>query len=470
MARTRLNSSKLVYPASLSLYRLVREFGLPHQWQDNIGDADYSAIISGRTGSGKDVLTMYFMMVDLMHGRTPIILDTKMEYPLNIFCQIDRVLRNVLVGQGLVGRGFTVNLWVPYTQGMSTNRHFLQLLQYKHPNLKIRPFRIYTPDLISEDSANMAMSKSQLQSMADKNMDLKGQSGQLNELREYMAKVKMGFDEEDMRTPGCGWEYINFDRMASNHTINVISTFYLRSKNLVAGTSFMIGMIQELLTVAKCSHRQRGNNEMFTLIVPEIQLILNKQVKSLKESASTLGYTILDGLLLMRQFGTRLRINLQNLSFLEASMLSQSEIFIGRTQNHKDLSILSRLGINRYDQRKMTGLKKGHFVHIRKKELFSAVPFSHKAREKESLLGALHHYQTRPSDFLFETKDSFLTEIVNYRDMFGKRPMTVREYEYRVNKWLREQKPKSVCEIPEASTPVVENFDHTFQKAKGVAH
>ena len=114
--------------------------------------------------SGKDSLTTYVMNKDSSMGRTPIVLDTKMEYPCAIFCQQDVVLRNLLLKNRLVGRGYKVVLWLPFIEGLERNHHFQELLTYHHPNLEVRPFRIRIQELVSKDSYNMALAKTQLQS------------------------------------------------------------------------------------------------------------------------------------------------------------------------------------------------------------------------------------------------------------------------------------------------------------------
>ena len=60
------------------------------------GDGNYSAIFSGMSGSGKDTLGMAMLDLDMQHGRTPIILDVKMEYPSTVFLQQDTILSNIL--------------------------------------------------------------------------------------------------------------------------------------------------------------------------------------------------------------------------------------------------------------------------------------------------------------------------------------------------------------------------------------
>ncbi|MFC1591694.1 hypothetical protein ACFL43_04145 [Thermodesulfobacteriota bacterium] len=469
MTNPRLRCSKLVYPARLVHNRLIHKYKLPEEWSDVIKDSNFSMIGSGRTGSGKDSLTQSIMNNDLAHGRTVIILDVKNEYPLSIFAQLDVTLKNILLKHGLVGRGYIVNLWIPYIKGMTENSHFQELLTYHHPNLRIRPFRLLRSSLISEDSANMAMSKTSLQSMADKDIKLKGGSAQLNALREHMAKMKMAFDDEALKEEGedTGWEYINFDKMTNNKQINVISTFFMAGKNIVAATQFMIGILNELMTIGKGVHRYRGVEELFTVIIPEVQIIMPKRVKALDDIVNTLKYSMLTGLLLMRSFGTRLRINLQNLSSLDPDMLSQSRIFVGRTWNYKDLKVLGSVGINKRDQLSMTKLQVGEFVDVMNRNKFNIVPFSHKARENEPLVKVMREYQDCPSKYLFETDNAFLSEIVNYKIFFDKRPLTVQEYERRVKAWIKDQPKYELQEIPENSPEDILSLDDTYNEVVG---
>lgn len=471
MSNPRLRSSKLVYPGRLVHNRLIHKYGVPEEWSNMIKDSNYSMIGSGRTGSGKDALTQSIMNNDLKHNRTVIILDVKNEYPLSIFAQLDVTLKNILLKHGLVGRGYIVNLWIPYIKGMLENQHFMELLNYHHPNLRIRPFRLLKSSLISEDSANMAMSKTSLQSMADKNIKLKGSSAQLSALREHMAKMKMAFDDVPLKDPDedTGWEYMNFDRMTNNKQINVISTFFMAGKNIVAATQFMIGILNELMTVGKGVHRYRDTDELFTVIVPEVQIIMPKRVKALDDIVNTLKYSMLTGLLLMRSFGTRLRINLQNLSSLDPDMLSQSRIFVGRTWNYKDLKVLGSVGINKRDQMLMTKLCVGEFVDVMSRKKFNIVPFSHKARENEPLVKVLREYQECPSKFLFETDNAFLSEVVDYKLFFDKRPLSVPEYERRVKLWIKDQPKFNLQEIPENSPEDILGLEETYKDLESVA-
>ncbi len=187
----KLKSHKLVYPAS----QYARRKPIPEKWRTVIGKADYSILISGRTGSGKDALTIFIMNVDLMFNRTPIVLDLKMEYAHNIFCQRDTVLCNLLLKNDMVGQGYPVILWIPYIQGMEKNGHFRELLNYHHPNLEIRPFRIRVSDFASEDSYNLSLQKTYLQSSADKSKMI-GQSKQINDIKDDIGR-RMGFDDQD---------------------------------------------------------------------------------------------------------------------------------------------------------------------------------------------------------------------------------------------------------------------------------
>ena len=417
--------------------------------------------------SGKDTLTGHIMNRDLENKRTVIVLDVKMEYPLSIFCQLDTVLRHILRKVGIVGRGYNVNLWIPYVQGLCENHHFRELLEYKHPNLKIRPFRILKENLISEDTANMAMSKTQIQSMADKTAKLSGTTRILNELREHMAKMKMGFDDENIWEENCGWEYIDFNEMANNKQINVISTFFLTGTNVVAATSFMIGIMNELMTIGKGVHRNRRDDEVFTIVVPELQVIMPKRVKTLEQAVNTLSYSMLVGMLLMRSFYVRLRINLQNLSSINPDMLSQSRIFCGRTTNPKDLVLLNTQGVKRSEWSKVQSLKTGDFIDVINKKKFSCIPYCHKAREKEPLLKCLKLFRKYPSLFLFETQDALYSEIVNFKKIFyDGRPLTVLEYERRMKNWLNSREEQTIKPLPDITTDVMEIDDTLNQLTK----
>ena len=466
MVSEAIYSQKLVYPAE-EYHRYLDD---PGSWKNVFGDGNYSMMFTGRAGSAKDTISSWVMNYDLKHSRTVIILDIKMEYPCNILCQCDVVLRNILIEHGLVGRGYKVILWLPYIKGMDENEHFQELLKLNHPNLEIRPFRILCSSLISEDSANMAMSKSQLQSMADKDMELSGNTRILNELREHMAKMKMAFDDKPLKgdDEDPGWDYINFDEMTTNGCINVISTFFMMGKNIVAATSFMIGILNELMTIGKGVHRYRSEKEVFSVIIPEVQIIMPKRVKALEAVVNTLKYSMLVGLLLMRSFGVRLRINLQNLSSLDPDMLSQSRIFVGKTWNPKDLNLLNIFGINKTDRYAMMRLRVGQFVDVMKKTKFSVVPYSHKARANEPFIKMMRQYYEDPSAFLFPTRNGYLTEIIDYKVLGGRFPMTVKAYNQRVKEWLNKQNPIDLHPIPENSPEDILDLDETFEQLKGV--
>lgn len=465
MASDRIYSQKLVYPA-LEYHKHIDD---PLEWKKVFGDANYSMMFTGRTGSAKDTASSWVMDYDLRHGRTVIVLDMKMEYPCNIFCQQDVVLKNILLNLGLVGKGHKVILWLPYIKGMDGNKHFLGLLKCSHPNLEVRPFRILRPMLVSEDSANMAMSKTQMQSLAERSDQLSGNTRILNELREHMARMKMAFDEKPLKEDDddTGWEYINFDEITTNGKINVISTFFMMGTNVVAATSFMIGILNELMTIGKGIHRYRSAKEVFSIIIPEVQIIMPKRVKALEQVVNTLKYSMLVGLLLMRSFNVRLRINLQNLSSLDPDMLSQSRIFVGKTWNPKDLNLLSIFGINKFDRIHMLHLRTGQFIDVMRKSKFSVVPYSHKSRENEPFIQMIRQYYDDPASFLFPTTNAYLTEIINHEVIGGRFPMTVKEYQKRVKAWLKEQKGINIQSIPENAPQDIEDLEEAFDELKG---
>lgn len=460
------HSTKLVYPAHV--YHQYMQ--TPASWNHIFGDGNFSLIAFGQSGSGKDVVCSYALNNDLKHNRTVIILDVKMEYPCSIFCQQDVVLRNVLSNNRLVGRGYKINLWIPYIQGIQTNHHLKELLASHHPNLKIRPFRILKPDLVSEDTANMALAKSHLQSIATKGNRSKliGQTRILDEFKEEMGKIKLAFDDENLWKKGCGWEYINFDQVSINKEVNVISTFFMMGQNVVAATSFMIGLMNEFLSIGKGIHRYRSPDETFSILIPEVQIIMPKRVRALENVVNTLQYSMLVGLLLMRSFGVRLRLNLQNLSSLPPDMLSQTRIFAGRTRNPKDLNLLNIFGIKKKDRMIMLRLKTGDFVDIDKRVRFSVVPFCHKARENEPFIKMLKQYKEDPSEFLYETQNGFLTEILDTNLIGGRFPMTVKEYNQRVKQWMSRQTPREIMDLPENNPNDVFEMDKALQELGGV--
>jgi len=116
----------------------------------------------------------------------------------------------------------------------------------------------------------------------------------------------------------------------------------------------------------------------------------------------------------------------------------------------------------------MLKLKTGDFIDVAKKIRFNVVPFCHKARENEPFVKMLEEYKLDPSDFLFETGNGYLSEIVDYRQIGGRFPMTVKEYNQRVRYWLKQQKPREIWEVPENGAERVFDLEDQFNQLKGV--
>lgn len=443
MVKAHVQSTKLVYSAE-DHQQYVEE---PDQYRKILGDSNYSAVFTGMSGAGKDSCTGKVICNDLAHGRTVIIFDVKMEYTLSIFAQADPVLRDHLIRNNLAGRGYKVNLWVPYIHGMDQNRHFKRLCELHHPNLKIRPFRMLKKRFVSEDTANMSLQKTYLQSMVDaaSKEHLTGQSRILNELKENLGRQSLGIDEKEME--GEGWEYLDFEEMTQNGEINVITTYFMLGKNIVSTVSFMIGILNELMTIGKNTHRPPSAKSTFSVVIPELQIIMPKGVKSLQNVVSTLNYSMLAGLLLLRSFDTRLRINLQNLSAFPEDMFSQCRIFVGKTTNPKDMSILTKFGYKRDVAIRTQFLGVGDFLDVLNREVFNVVPLFHKARQREYLVSALADWADNPSKYLFETPHGFLSELIDYKKMGLKFPCTVSTYNRKVKAWIKKQTPLKIDPI-----------------------
>jgi hypothetical protein len=416
--------------------------------------------------SGKDSLTTFVMNLDLAHDRTVIVLDTKMEYPCAVFCQLDVVLRNILLKNGLVGRGYKTVLWIPFVEGLDKNQHFREILSYHHPNLEIRPFRIRIADFTSDDSYNMSLQKTQLQANSRKDL-LSGTSKITNDAKEYMGQ-RMGFDDDELWEPGCGWEYLNFEELTTNKKVNVIATFFM-SKNSITATSYMIGLLNDFLTIGKSINRVRRPDELFTIIIPEVEIILPKGVKSLDQVVNTLRFSMRMGLKLMRSFGVRFRMNLQNLSSLDPDMVSQSVPFAGRTWNPKDLNMLGIFGLSKKDRLLISRSRIGQFRDVIHGKEFSAVPFSHKAREMEYFVSMMRSYYKDPSLFLFETENYFLSEMVDYEQFFydGK-PLSVQEYNRRVRAWLDDKEPRPVLPLAQVERSDDDLSDEVKEKIEAL--
>ncbi len=407
-------------------------------------DGDFSAIFSGASGSGKDTVCMALLDVDMQEGRTPIIFDVKMEYPSTIFLQQDVILKNILKRSKRSPSAYITNLWIPYVKGLEKNRHFQELIKCKHPNLRIRPFRIFTSNLVSEDTKNFAVGKSFLQAMEPEKGSLKGSANTYNIIREHIAKIKLCFDEDNQLMPSCGWEYIDFDAMTTNKEVNVISFFFMLGRNSISSISFAIGVLNELLTVGKGTDRPRSQDEVFSIYIPELQIILPRNVKALQESVNVLQFNMLVGLLLMRSFYARTRINLQNLSFLHSDMFSQSKLYAGKTANPKDFSIFAIFGYVKEMKRKFRNLPTGTFINLFERKEFLIVPKSHKARKREPFLELLKEYQEDPTRFLYETSNCFLSELDESTFPGLEYPLDVDVYKKKVKEWLKSQEPLEV--------------------------
>ena len=418
--------------------------------------------------SGKDSFCGTMTCNDISNKRTVVVLDVKNEYSLAILCQQDQTLVNILVKNGLAGRGYKVNLWMPYVEGMDTKPHFQKLLNLHHPNIKIRPFRILKSDLVSEDTANMSLQKSAMQTSISKNMktELKGPLAQQNEFKEEVGRIKLGLDDDNGWFEGCGWEYIDFDEMSKNGEINIITTYFLLGQNVVSTVAYMIAIMNELLTIGMRTHNLPNVNQVFSILVPELQIIMPRKVRSLENIVNTLQLSLLRGLLLMRSFGVRFRINLQNLSALHDDLLSQSRLFCGKTSNPKDVSKLSVLNVGKKFRQQLLYLSVGDFIDIFKRKKFNVVPFFHKSRQNEYLVNVLEDYALNPAGYLFETPNCLLSEIVDHEKLNLIFPCTTKEYNWRVKKWLKTQNPISTAMVQDPDKPNPVDLDDDINQCQ----
>ena len=405
------------------------------------GDANYSLICSGRTGSGKDALMMSVLDIDMEENRTAIIFDSKMEYPSCIFMQRDPNIKSILINKGIPPTSYKVNLWIPYTEGMFGNAHLNGLLKYKHPNLKIRPFRVRYKDIESNDTKTFALGLSELQSLDMHGMTTKltGTSARLKEFREEAASKVMIFDEDDRRESGCGSEYMDFNEMLVNKEVNVFSFYFMLKENTIVAIQTTTGLLNELISRGM---DYKPAKEVFTGYIPELQLIMPGGVKRLEQGSQMLKFRLKVGLLLMRSFHTRMRINLQNLSKLDSDMYSQANLYVGKTTNPRDISLLKKY--YSFDRRWVNGLlslSPGRFIDVQRNrtshKLFTVAPRSHKAQEREHFLDQIKRFNERPEDFLYDT------DVVNVTDLCNIVPdginMTVSQYGDAVRRWIREQ-------------------------------
>lgn len=406
-----------------------------------LGDGNFSCIISGKSGSGKDTIMQSLMEVDLEQGRTPIIFDVKMEYPSSIFLQRDDKLIKILMDSNLLPTSHKIKLWIPYVAGLEKDKHFKRLLKYKHPNLEVIPFRILEEKLQSDDTKNFALGMTLLQSYAGKDAEtgqkLKGISKSILDYKTDIARKYMIFDSKNRRTDDCNWEYLDFDALTRNKCVNIISFYFMIKGNTMTAISIMIGIVNEFLSIAM-NYREKE----FSIFIPELQLMLPRRVKQLEDTVNTLIFRLTIGFLLLRSFFCRARINLQNLTRLPEDLFSQSRIFIGRTLNPKDLTLLKyNFGFTPKWVSEIRCLPIGTFLDVERhgnKKLFHLVPKSHKALEKEPFLKLLVEHNFHPENFLYETPCYFLTDLNIFDNELDK--FSVYHYRKKVLEWVKSQK------------------------------
>lgn len=410
-----------------------------------LDDANHSCLVAGRSGSGKDVICMSILDVDMEEKRTVIILDIKMEYPAVVFMQQDQILKDILDRRGIAPASYPVNLWLPYIEGMEKDKHFMNLLKYHHPHLKIRPFRILFKDIESQDTKTFALNLSSLQSFESEGMEseLKGMPASLKKFREEAASRQMIFDDYNRWEQTSGWEYLDFNEITTNKQVNVISFYFMFRTNAIIAISTANGIMSELLSLGMKYHAE---SEIFCIYIPELQLIMPKGVKQLGQIADTLKFKLKSGLLLMRSFHARMRINLQNLSSLDPDMFSQSNLYIGRTTNPQDISLLQKYyKFNRIWVQQLFSLPVGKFIDLQKKgnkKLFMIVPRSNKAKEREHFIIKIKDFNENPSKFLYETENVYLSDLPEF--VPSGTGMTIDQYEKKVKDWINSQTPRKI--------------------------
>lgn len=407
-------------------------------------DGNFSCVISGKSGSGKDTIQQSLLEVDLRQGRTPIVFDVKLEYPAIIFPQRDPALVRILHDNRLLPVSHDVIVWVPFINGLEKNKHFKKLLKYKHPKLQVRPFRILEQDLKSDDTKNFALGMSKMQSFAkdeEDNSQLRGMAKTYKEFKESVAQKYMIFDKADRR-PGpdksaCGWEYLDMEELTDNRKVNVVCFYFMIQHNTMTAISIMIALLNELLSIAMHEREQ-----VFAIHIPELQIMLPKRIRQLEETVNTLLFRLTVGFLLMRSFYARARINLQNLSRLPEDLFSQSRLFIGGTRNPKDLQLLRyNFGFPDRWVNKIRDLPVGTFCDVQRygsKKLFSLAPRSHKAREREPFVKMLQEFNSHPEHFLYETPNYFITDL-DLLDDTDRLQFSVGHYRRKVFEWIEAQ-------------------------------
>ena len=67
--------------------------------------------------------------------------------------------------------------------------------------------------------------------------------------------------------------------MTTNKKVNVVATYFM-SKDSVMTTSYMMGVLNDLIVIGKSINRIRKPSDLFTIIIPEVEIILPKNVRS----------------------------------------------------------------------------------------------------------------------------------------------------------------------------------------------
>lgn len=382
------------------------------------GNADFSMIVSGASGSGKDAVSQAVLDIDMEQGRPITIIDMKMEYCSLLFPQQDPVLAKKLRERGLPPKSYRVNIWIPYTKGLEDDEHFKALLKCAHPRLRIRPFRILTDTLKSQDTKTwmLGMTASQAQAEAGKLQDkLHGSSQKGSQFRKEVAYKVLILDDYDLHRnkenpQKDGWEYLNFNDLWRPKAVNVFSFYFAKTTNEMVAISMAMGIFNELLARAMGLHKN-----VLAIYIPELQLLIPRGVKQLDEQVKALQFKLKHGFLLMRSFGARVRLNLQNLSALDPDLFSQSRIFCGRTQNPKDLRLFRQeFRFPEYQMEKIMNLPVGQFFDLNRREFFSVVPQAHKARSQELFVRIFKKFSYNPENFLFQYYNVHASDVMTF--------------------------------------------------------
>lgn len=444
----------------VSMDWLEKRYGEDYEQSKKVfKDGNFHAIMCGKTGSGKDSISQALIDVDVEQGRTIIIIDLKGEYTTLCFPQQDTVLKNILHKNNVITKSYEVQTFCPYAYDTYDDEDFREQLNINYPKRKFRPFRLWQKELTSQDTKNSILGLSKLQTFADtpEARGMLGASRQGLMLKEKAGRKFMIMDDYDLRSEGCGWEYLDFKELLTNQKINVIDLFYMYTTNKLSAISTAIGIMNEVL-----SRAMRQKSGEIALYIPEIQLLQPEGVKYLEDQVKMLMANLIHSFLLMRSFGCKNRINLQNLFRLNKSIFNQANIYCGRTQSSADIKILRQI-VPDHVLRKIKELPVGKFYSVEDRTFFSVVGKAHKAGQNQNFLTLYKQFYANPENFLYNYHGVYSSDIMD--SFTDKKMLTVNNYKAECRAWLKELN-KDVKSIERINLDIAEEsrFNENFKQ------